>query len=171
MFKPFRCQLCGETYLGEERPDRCPYCGATGKLLVAAAEWADEPTPQLDEATRGICLEGLGLELSNTAYYQQCRYRAEIPVNAAIFARLSKQELEHAEAFTRMLGQQMPQLPQETAPDSDSEKFAGAHAREQRAIKFYLDGAKRATNQRVKELLRYLAEIEVEHLQVSNGYR
>jgi rubrerythrin len=171
MFKLFRCQLCGETYLGEQQPDRCPYCGAAGKLLVAAAEWADEPTPQLDETSRSICQEGLGLELSNTAYYQQCRYKAELPVNVGIFARLSKQEQEHAEAFSRLLGQPLPQLPGETAPESDAEKFAGAHAREQRAIKFYLDGAKRATNQRVKELLRYLAEIEVEHLKVSNTYR
>ena len=37
--KPFRCQICGETYLGEEPADRCPYCGASGKNLLSPAEY------------------------------------------------------------------------------------------------------------------------------------
>lgn len=28
MYKACRCEVCGEVYLGTEKPDTCPFCGA-----------------------------------------------------------------------------------------------------------------------------------------------
>lgn len=172
MFMPYRCRLCGETYLGEAVPDRCPYCGAAGRQMVPAAEWSFIAAEVVkDPATLDLCRQALDLEISNASFYQKARHTAELAVNSAIFARLSKQELEHAEAFARLLGQQVPPLRDENAPADDGEKFAEAHRREIRALKLYQDAANRATPQNVQELFRVLSEIELEHLRVSNVMR
>lgn len=170
--RPFRCRLCGETYLGENAPDRCPYCGAAGKLVVPAAEWADlAGTPVDDPQTADLCRGALDLEVSNAAFYQKSRHQAELLVNGAIFARLSKQELEHAEVFTRLLRLPAPTLPEEGAPGPDAEKYDEAHRREHRALKYYQDAARRAKGENVREIFRILGEIELEHLRLSNIYR
>lgn len=172
MFKPYRCRLCGETYLGEGVPDRCPYCGAAGKYVVPAGEWADlAASPASDPETADLCRGALDLEVSNTVFYQKSRKKAELVVNGAIFNRLSKQELEHAEVFTRLLGLPAPTLPEEDAPAEDAAKFAEAHRRETRAIKFYQDAAVRSKGENVREIFRILSEIELEHLRLSNVYR
>lgn len=171
MMKPLRCQLCGETYLGEEVTDRCPYCGAAGWQLVSAAEWIDFGHIEMTTKDLENCREALGLELGNTGFYKACVKKAENIFNEAIFKRLSKHELEHAEVLTKMMGVELPDPPQESCPDTDADKFTEAHAREHRAIKFYLQAAKEADNPRVAEVFRSLAEIETEHLQISNVYR
>lgn len=169
---PFRCRLCGETYLGAAAPERCPFCGAAGKHVVPAAEWADlAGTPAADPETADLCRGALDLEVSNAAFYQKSRHQAELAVNGAIFARLSKQELEHAEVFTRLLGLPAPTLPDEGAPGPDAEKFDEAHRREHRALKYYQDAAQKAKGENVREIFRILGEIELEHLRLSNIYR
>ncbi len=172
MLKPYRCRLCGETYLGEGVPDRCPYCGAAGKLVVPAAEWNDlAAVPATDPETADLCRGALDLEVSNAAFYLSGRKRAELAVNGAIFNRLSKQELEHAEVFARLLRLPAPSLKEEEAPEADEAKFADAHHRESRALKYYQDAASRAKAENVREIFRVLSEIELEHLRLSNIYR
>ncbi|MGE5552866.1 MAG: rubredoxin-like domain-containing protein [Betaproteobacteria bacterium] len=172
MMKPYRCRLCGETYLGESAPDRCPYCGAAGKYVVPAAEWADlAGIPASDPETIDLCRGALDLEVSNTAFYQASRKQAELMVNGAIFARLSKQEQEHAEVFARLLSLPAPTIPQEGAPQPDAEKFDEAHRREHRALKYYQDAALRAKAENVREVFRIVSEVELEHLRLSNTYR
>jgi rubrerythrin len=170
--KPYRCRLCGETYLGEEAPPRCPYCGAAGKHVGPAAEWVDLALPPAgDPETIDLCRGALDLEVSNAAFYQASRQQAELMVNGAIFARLSKQEQEHAEAFARLLSLPAPAIPQEGAPQSDAEKFDEAHRREHRALQYYQDAALRAKAENVREVFRVLSEIELEHLRLSNVCR
>ncbi len=70
--KPGRCQICGETYLGKETPDRCPYCGAAGKNLVSPAEYLDYGVIEISEESKKGCLHALELEISNQAFYQKC---------------------------------------------------------------------------------------------------
>lgn len=171
MMKPLRCQLCGETYLGQEITDRCPYCGAAGRQLVSAAEWIDYGQVELSAQELENCQAALGLELSNTGFYKACAKGAENIFNQAIFKRLSKHELEHAELIANMMGADLPATPEEQCPETDADKFAEAHRREHRAIKFYLQAAKEATNPRAAEVFRSLSEIETEHLQISNVYK
>jgi rubrerythrin/rubredoxin len=172
MMKPYRCRLCGETYLGEGAPDRCPYCGAAGKYLVPAAEWADLAGAQAgDPETADLCRGALDLEVSNSAFYQKSRRAAELAVNGAIFNRLAKQELEHAEVFARLLGLSAPTLPEEVSPEADADKFTEAHRRENRALRYYEDAAARAKGENVREVFRAVSEIELEHLRISNLYR
>lgn len=169
--KAFRCQNCGETYLGEFVPDRCPFCGAVGDYLVPPAEWIDYGIVPMSEWSLAQSLRTLEIELSNSAFYRSCTEKAEFKVNAAIFSRLADQEEEHAELVGKMAGLTEPHKPMENAPNDDGEKFAEAHAREKRAVLFYQMIAKEAPEPRVREVFRILSEIEGEHLKISNTYR
>lgn len=171
MMKPLRCQLCGETYLGQETTDRCPFCGADGRQLVSAAEWIDYGKVEMSAKDLENCQTALGLELSNTGFYKACAKMAENIINEAIFKRLSKHELEHAELIAKMMGADLPAPSEEQCPETDADKFAESHRREHRAIKFYLQAAAEATNPRVAGVFRALSEIESEHLQISNLYK
>jgi rubrerythrin len=168
--KPLRCQLCGETYLGQEA-DRCPYCGAAGKQLVSAAEWIEYGKLELNEKDLDKCRTALGFEVSNWTFYQCCARKAESIFTRAIFKRLAKHEMEHAELLARMMGGEIPGFTDESCPDTDRDKFEEAHLREHRAIKYYLHAAAESSHPRVKEVFRALSEIEVEHLQISNVYK
>lgn len=170
MMKPIRCQVCGETYLGQEA-DRCPYCGAARKHLVHPAEWVDHGKLDMDKSDFEKCRTALGFEVSNTTFYRCCKNHSENIFNQAIFARLAKHELEHAELLAKMMGVDIPDFKEEHCPDNDKEKFEEAHLREHRAINYYLKAAKEAGHPRVKEVFQALSEIETEHLQISNVYK
>lgn len=170
MMKPIRCQLCGETYLGQE-VDRCPYCGAAQRQLIHPAEWVDYGKLDLNADDLEKCRTALGFEVSNMTFYRCSANKAESIFNQAIFKRLSKHELEHAELLARMMGEDIPEFTEESCPDTDKEKFEEAHLREHRAIKYYLHVAKEASHPRAREVFRALAEIETEHLQISNVYK
>lgn len=169
--KPYQCQLCGETYLGVEIPDRCPYCGAEGYLLEAPPLWIDYGQVEMSEKSRENCRQAMKLEVGNMRFYQSCVQEAENQLNRAIFKRLAKHEQEHAELIGKMVGEDEPEPGEEIAPAKDSEKFKESHRREGRAINFYLQAAQEAGESRVAEVFRYLAEVESEHLRLSNNYQ
>lgn len=171
MMKPMRCQVCGEVYLGDNVPDRCPYCGAAGRQMVHAAEWIDYGKQELDQNDMEKCRTALGFEVSNWTFYKCCAGKAESIFTQAMFKRLAKHEMEHAEVLARIMGEEIPQFTEESCPDTDNDKFTEAHLREHRAIKYYLHAAEECKNPRVKEIFRALAEIETEHLQMSNVYK
>lgn len=171
MFNPYRCQVCGETYLGEEIPDRCPFCGASFRHMVPAAEWIDYGKVEMSEQSYQDCQEALKLELDNAAFYKCAAGKAETQITQSIFKRLSKQEVEHAEVFCKMVGQEVPPLPEATCNGNDGDNMAEAHRRENRAIKFYQQAANRAPEARLQEVFRAISEIESEHLKISSVYR
>jgi len=96
--------ICGESYLGAAPPDRCPFCGADRRHLVAAAEWIHYGPQELTAQSRNDVVQALQLELNNTSFYQCARHKAQNEISEAIFARLAKQESEHAELLAEMLG-------------------------------------------------------------------
>lgn len=169
--KPWRCQICGETYLGTEAADRCPYCGAPGKNLISAAEYIDYGVVEMSEDSRENLLHALDLEMNNTAFYKKCADNAENQISKAIFKRLGKQESEHAELIADMLGIEEGDLPKVDIPDNDQQRFVEAHDHEQKAINFYLNVARNAPETRVREVFAALSDIELEHLNMSNIYK
>ena len=169
--KPWRCQICGETYLGSEAPERCPYCGAEGENVKSAAYYLEYGVVQMSEQSRKDCLEALKLELNNEKFYKKCAEEAENQISKAIFKRLGKQEGEHAEVFEDMLGEEIDLEEEVEIPDNDFDRFTEAHEHEKMAIDFYLAVARRAPEQRVKDVFRAIADVENEHLVMSNRYK
>lgn len=172
MFNPYRCQICGETYLGSEAPDRCPFCGAHGRWMMGAAEWEKTGKVEMCEQSLEDTLKAIDLEVSNAAFYKCATKNAQTQVTEALFKRLRKQEEEHAELLAEMAGVEEKEIPvEECAGNDDAKNLADAHDREQRAIRFYLQVADRAPEKRVRDVFRALADIESEHLKISNVYR
>ena len=169
--KPWRCQICGETYLGSESSDRCPFCGADGENLKSAAHYIEYGEIEMSEQSRKDCLHALELEIDNQVFYQKCTEHAENQISKAIFKRLGKQEGEHAEVLEDMLGEEIDFNPNPAIPDNDFDRFAKSNEHEKRAINFYLEVARRAPESRVRQVFRALADIETEHMNLANIYK
>ena len=169
--KPWRCQICGETYLGKNASDRCPYCGADGKNLMSSAEYLDYSVIEMSQQSKEDCEKALQLEMINTSFYKKCADNAGNQVFKSIFKRLGKQESEHAELLADMMGIEEGDFPEVDIPDSDSKKFVEAHDHEQKAINFYMKVARRAPEKRVQQVFRALSDIEQSHLNMSNMYK
>lgn len=167
---PFTCLICAETYLGEKVPDRCPFCGAHKMHLLPSSMYVDHGSVELSEQSWKDCQDALQLELKNQSFYSCAAEKAESQFTRAIFKRLSKHEAEHAELLCRIIGIKEPELPRVQCAASDAENFKEANGREKSAANFYLQVAARAPEARVKEVFRAIAEIESEHLKLSNIY-
>jgi rubrerythrin len=140
--------------------------------MMGAAEWVRTGKVAMSEQSYQDCQKAIELEVGNAAFYKCAQKNAQTQVTEAIFKRLHKQELEHAELLAEMAGVKEPDLPEvDCAGNDDAQNLAEAHGREQRAIQFYLQVADRATEKRVQEVFRALADIEAEHLKISNIYR
>ncbi len=167
---PYRCQICGETSLVSTPPERCPYCGSAGKRVLPAAEWIDYGEVEMSHQSFLDCLYAIELELDNYYYYKCAAAKAENQVTEAIFKRLMKQEFEHAEVFSEAIGIELPKIFTEECADSDFINMKESNKHEVRAVKFYTDVANRAPEPRIREIFRAIAEVEEEHLMMTNVY-
>jgi rubrerythrin len=140
--------------------------------MARAAEWIPYGKVEMCEESLKDCQAALQLEVGNAAFYKCAQKNAQTQITGAIFKRLQKQELEHAELIAEMAGVPEPEVPEsDCAGDNDAQNLADAHDREHRAVRFYLQVAERAPEKRVREVFRALAEVEAEHLKISNVYR
>jgi rubrerythrin len=168
--KLFRCQICGDPYLGSEPPSYCPFCGAPQKYMVPAEEYQDRNTiPNLSARSRENLEKALDLEVKNAAFYMCASNCAPDPVSQAMFKALSKAEAEHASLICKLLKVPKPEIkPDDKACKKDPKlNFAEAHGRENRAVAFYSQAAAEAVEDRVKEVFAALTEIESYHIAIS----
>lgn len=167
---PYRCEICGETTLMSNPPQRCPFCGSNQIRVLPAAEWIDYGEVDMSEQSYEDCKKALDLELKNYAFYKCAAANADNQVTQAIFNRLMKQELEHAEVFAEAMGIPLPEAPESDCSSVDFKNMRLSNKHETRAIKFYTEVMNRATEPRIQQIFRAIAEVENEHLIVTNMY-
>jgi|YNPBryantNP2012_1023418.scaffolds.fasta_scaffold21155_3 rubrerythrin len=168
----FRCQLCGDPYLGAAPPSFCPFCGAPEKYLVPAEDYVDRnDVPHLSAKSRANLEKALELEVNNAAFYFCASNCSPDPVAQAMFKALAKAESEHASVICKILKKKKPDIqPDEKACQRDPRaNFAASHEREKRAVAFYRQSADEATEERVKEVFTALAEVESYHIALSEA--
>lgn len=168
--KLFRCQICGDPYLGSEPPSFCPFCGAPRKHMVPAEEYVDRNTvPNLSQLSRENLEKALDLEVRNASFYYCAANCASDPVSQAMFKALARTEAEHASLLCKILKVPKPEIkPDEKACLKDPKaNFGAAHGREENAVAFYSQAAKEATEDRVKEVFAALTEVETYHIALS----
>ena len=104
--KLWRCQICGDPYLGEEKPKNCPFCGAHERYMVTQEDFVDRigAVPDLTEASKENLEAALSLEISNTEFYLCASRKAETDEMKSLFKILSKVESEHADLLCKALG-------------------------------------------------------------------
>jgi len=170
--KIYRCRICGETYLGSERPSHCPFCGAHAELIVDTTEYPEDiNVVQITEIERNDLLEAIQLERGNARFYfGMGQHKADNPLLASTYKRLAKVEAEHCELFCKLAG--VPEPEDLTEPEDVSADWCAniedSLAREQRASRFYAQASTRATNDRVREVFAAVSEVEADHIELDH---
>jgi rubrerythrin len=166
----FVCKICGEAYIGEEAPSRCPFCGAHKKHFVNAKDYNDKGDwdVQLNDTDKKNAEKALEVEVSNTIFYKCSSKKTPELEGQKLFKILSKVENEHASVWKKILKLDKVDFPDynKCAPKYKP-NLEESHQREERAIKFYGQAAKEAANSRVKEIFQAFVEVETDHLHLS----
>ncbi len=170
--KVFVCKICGEAYIGEEAPSRCPFCGAFEKYFVESIEYDDTGAwdVELNEKDKANAEKALEVEVSNNIFYKCASKKTPELDGQKLFKILAKVEAEHASVWKKILKLGKVEFPKydECATDYKP-NLEESHAREDRAIKFYSQAAAEAENPRVKEIFQAFVEVETDHLHLSEA--
>ncbi|MFO7982660.1 MAG: ferritin family protein [Desulfuromonadales bacterium] len=167
----FKCLICGDPYVGADRPTNCPACGAHQHLIVRAEDYEPEVLAELTDRSRENLEKALDLEVSNSAFYRGASKVADSIDGHALFSALSRIEAEHASVICNMLEIDKPEELYETGECSPAHKenLVESRKREERAIHFYSRFLEEAKEPRVRQVLESFIEIEKDHLSFSGS--
>lgn len=170
MVKLWRCQICGEGYVGVSAPDNCPFCGAHKKDIVLAEEANVTFDVALNETDKKNVEYALQVEVSNSAFYFCAAEKTDDAEGKILFKALSKVEGEHASIWRKLL--KMPVTPKgtEQCHPKNIDNLRESHYRESKAIEFYKKAAAESSDPRVTQLFNAVVEVEQDHLQLDNYY-
>ena len=138
--------------------------------MVPAEAYVDRNNvPNLSSRSRENLEKALDLEVKNASFYMCASNCAPDPLSQAMFKALARTEAEHASLICKILKVPKPEIkPDEKACLKDPKaNFGAAHEREQRAVAFYGQAAKEATEDRVKEVFSALTAVEPYHIALS----
>ncbi|MFZ2456744.1 MAG: ferritin family protein [Candidatus Altiarchaeia archaeon] len=163
----WRCLICGDPYVGEEPPANCPFCGAHRRYITEAKKAAVNYDLQLNETDKANAEHALEVEISNASFYFCAADKTDDAEGKLLFKALGKVEAEHAAIWKKVL--KLPVIPQkkEECTNANKENLQESNRRETRAIGFYRKAAGEAANPRIKQIFTALAEVETDHLQLS----
>jgi len=168
--KVFVCKICGEAYIGEKAPSRCPFCGAYKKFFVESTDYDDSGAwdVELNEKDKANVEKALEVEISNNIFYKCASNKTPELDGQKIFKILAKVEAEHASVWKKILKLDKIDFPKyDKCAAEYKPNLEESHAREDRAIKFYGQAAAEAKNPRVKEIFEAFVEVETDHLHLS----
>jgi len=168
MVRLFRCKICGDPYIGEKAPSRCPFCGAYEEQIVDANEYDETFDVELNDTDRKNAETALNVEISNASFYFCAAEKNDNEIDKKLFKALGKVEAEHASIWKKILKLEKIDIPKTTdCSVHDKDNLNESHNREDRAIKFYKKAAEESENLRVKQLFEAIILIETDHLQLS----
>lgn len=170
--KTFICEICGDAYVGIEKPKNCPFCGARENFI----KLGNEANPivnqkiELSEETKKNLKATYDLEVKASALYTCMAGKAKTYEIKAMYKRLAKVELEHAVIVTKLLNIDRPTIGTETCDDEDIENFKKTISLEENATSLYKKFAQGASEQNIKILFTALAQAEQDHIELIKNY-
>jgi len=167
MVKLWRCEICGDPYIGNEAPTNCPFCGAKRKYIKEFKDAKADFDVELNEKDKANAEYALKVEVSNTAFYFCAAKKAKEIEAQKLFKILGKVEAEHISIWRKILKLDSAPAGDDPCNEGYSENLQESHDRETRAIEFYKKAAAEAENPRVRELFEALVEVEEDHLALS----
>jgi rubrerythrin len=167
MVKLWRCEICGDPYIGDEAPANCPFCGAKEKFIKEFKDAKVNFDVELNEQDKANAEYALKVEISNAAFYFCAANKTNDAEGKKLFKALGKVEAEHASVWKKIL--KLESIPSGSDPChvENKENLEDSHARETRAIEFYKKAAVDAQNERVKEIFEAFVDVETDHLKLS----
>ncbi len=167
MVKLWRCEICGDAYIGDEPPANCPFCGAKRKFIKEFKEAVVSFDVMLSEKDKKNAEKALEVEISNAAFYFCASKKANEVEARKLFKALGKVEAEHASIWRKILKLESIPMGMDSCSEDYTLNLQESHERETRAIKFYKNAFLESDNKRVKQLFEALVEIESDHLLLS----
>lgn len=166
------CQICGDAYIGMEKPKDCPFCGAREMFIKLGREYT--PLLELEESLVELSKKNLehSLELEKTAsgiYSCMADYADSYEVQA-MYKDLAKVEREHSYIIAKMLGYERSEIPPQICSEDDLENFKKTLELEDNAIKMYSQFAREAKERAAKILFTALTQIEEGHSDLIGRY-
>jgi len=169
--KVYRCRICGEVYIGEQRPKSCPFCGAHQDYFVAARQWNLIKPDRLSAISQENLEKALDLEINNTNFYKAASEKSRDVHVQSMFKGLSKVEREHASTICKHLRIEKPNsdLGLDKAVNVDADNIKEANRRERNAVKFYSQAHQQAPEPEIKDFFKALMEIESDHIVLTSN--
>jgi len=167
MVKLWRCEICGDSYIGESAPDNCPFCGAHKKYIKEAKSAQVSFDVELNEKDKANAQKALAVEVSNAAFYFCAAKETDDEEGKLLFKALGKVEAEHASIWRKILKLDSAPAGSDPCHTGNKENLQESHDRETRAIEFYGQAAAESENERMKQIFEALVEIETDHLHLS----
>jgi rubrerythrin len=168
----YRCNICGEAYVGELKPSHCPFCGAHRHWLIDAKDYVKPQPPKLTEISRKNLQFTYNLEINASQIYHCIRKKTKDEFILGMFKAISKVELEHAELVGKLInkdpGCEIP-FNEELCTEDRKESLDKTKILETKAINNYKKFLNEATEPRVKDIFQALIEIEQDHLDLVNA--
>jgi len=165
--KLWRCEICGDPYIGDDAPANCPFCGAKRKYIKEFTEAKVSFDVKLNDKDRQNAEHALSVEISNAAFYFCASKKVNEEEGKKMFKALGKVEAEHAAIWKKILKLNSIDEGTDDCPENYKDNLTESHSRETRAVKFYSKAASEAENPRVKQIFAALVEVESDHLGLS----
>jgi len=165
-YKLYKCQICGDPYLGDDAPINCPYCGAKKHYFVDARNYVNRFTQENNFTSEemGYFKAALDIEIGNASFYKAAAESSSEDIHKWLFKALMKVESEHASIFSKHLKISKPALFDVDASADGEANLQESHRREQIAIEAYRKFADASVAPRAQEVFGALVEIEADHL-------
>ncbi|HAV11595.1 MAG TPA: ferritin [Candidatus Moranbacteria bacterium] len=170
--KTFICEICGDAYLGGEKPHSCPYCGARSAFIKEGKDAnpvINQPM-EISELSRKNLLETLELETRANAIYLCMADNADTYEIGTMYKRLALVELEHANIVRKFLKIELPEHREETCSSEDVENFQKTIELEEHAQDIYAKFSKEAVEQPLKIFFTALTQAEQDHIELIKNY-
>lgn len=170
--KLYRCEICGDPYLGEKKPANCPFCGAPARFLVKQKKYSNQvgKIANLSEVSRKNLEAALNLEVNATKIYLCAMNKSTDDEIKNLFKAFAKNEGEHVSLISKALGIQKPSAdPQpQSCKESDTDNLSLTADLEENAMKLYGKFLSEAVESRVQDIFTALIDVESEHLKIAN---
>lgn len=166
------CEICGDAYIGTEKPSDCPFCGAKNNFI----KLADEAEPivniksEISEQSKKNLMETLELETRANAVYLCMAGKTQEYKIRAMYKRLAKVELEHAIIATKLLGIAMPEINPETCSDEDTDNFKKTIELEDHAVEIYKKFLSESKEDNIRKFFGALIQVETGHIELVDKF-
>lgn len=166
------CEICGDAYIGVEKPSDCPFCGAKGTFIkngIEAKPIAEIKT-EISELSKKNLLETLALETRANAIYLCMAGKTKEYQLMKMYKRLAKIELEHAIIATKLLQISMPEIMPEECSENDIENFKRTIGLEDHAIELYKKFSGESAEAHIRKFFGAIMQAEMGHIELIKKY-
>ncbi len=167
------CEICGDGYLGAQKPTQCPFCGAGAQYIKSGKEAQPivEKEVKVGEISQANLKKAFDLEVNAVAIYNCMAGKTKDYWEKAMYKRLVKVELEHATIISKILGVERPEIGLGECSEDREENFNKTISLEENASALYAQFAQAAGEEEVKKFFEAVSKVENEHIDLINSVK